>query len=377
MKLSQLGPSYWRLRLQKWPKARMAEEGYALLLPVPGDLPVFLRLALAVCSYQDSRFRVQTIVVPDQMTPAMRHLVAEARPNWSGELLLQPLPLPERWVLPWLGNPGRNHAFQLVTGAGHCGATHIVLHDADLFLLRPDQLDRQFEKCRDGGLACLGISPAWDPWFAEHGRQLAATWELCAAVKWLRGFAPASHMAHDNELFGAKHTFDTTFYPQAMTDQALIGVSPSDDVVHFNYVISNYRRFRRQGSQVWTDVRFRLLLVSLFVELFDKERWASYRLPDLAALGRGLGRDDGPVQFPDVGPGAPEYASFRALLSRALDGPWVAARQLELASSALAPFDRFYSYEPAGSARAAGTPGPGASPQRVKGPPPEGSTTAG
>ena len=59
----------------------------------------------------------------------------------------------------------------------------------------------------------------------------------------MRSFAPVLHMAHQNELFGEKHTFDTTFYPQALTDQSLIDVLPTDDFVHFNYVISNYRQF--------------------------------------------------------------------------------------------------------------------------------------
>jgi hypothetical protein len=343
--LPRFGPRYWHARLRRWPERAAVSDGYSLLVPVPGDLPVFLSLALAVCRHQDPAFRLETIVVPDRLTPAMKDLVAQARRDWPGELRLQPLPAPERWMLPRLGNPGRNHAMQLITGVSRSRATYIVLHDADLFILRRDLHRREFETCRQGGLACLGISPAWDPWFADHGRQLAATWELCAQVQWVRSFAPVLHMAHQNELFGEKHTFDTTFYPQALTDQSLIAVSPTDDFVHFNYVISNYRHFLRPRNERWHDSSFRLLLVRLLVEIFDRERAGTYRLPSLVELGNCLGAESGPVRFPDRPKGDEVYRSFRDLMGRALTGPWVDERRRQLAAGALEPFDRFFGCE--------------------------------
>jgi hypothetical protein len=312
---------------------------------VPGDLPVFLQLALAVCREQRSEFRLETIVIPDRPTQAMRDLVGKARLDWPGDLHLRLLPLPERWVLPRLGNPGRNHALQLISGVAHCRASHIVLHDADLFLGAPGLLDHHYRVCRDRGLACLGVSPPWDPWFAEHGLHLAATWELCAKVEWLRSFRPALHMAHSNRLMGEEHGFDTTFYPQSLTDQRLIGVSPSDDMIHFNYVISNYRHFVRHGCKDWFDTKFRLLFISLLVELFDREHLADYRLPSLADMAAWLGKPDAPVRFPEGDAAEKEYRDFRGLLGRALRGTWVSHRQLELAVGALAPFDRHFGTE--------------------------------
>ena len=346
--MSNLGPRYWEARLARWSAGGQgrdgAADGYSLLVPVPGDLPVFLRLALAVCAHQDPRHRVETIVVPDRMTPEMRHLVEQARPGWDGPLRLAPLPMPERWILPRLGNPGRNHAFQLVTGTARSRATHIVLHDADLFLLQPGVLAAQFELAREQDLSCLGISPAWDPWYREHGLELAATWELCARVDWLRKFPPYMHMAHRAVMFGEEHMFDTTFRPQCLTDPELVGVREDDDaVVHFNYVISNYRNFLRRQGRPWRDGIFRLALISIFVELFDREHRAAYQLPSLGELAACLGREDGPVAFP--GPeAAGKYSDFRRLLGRALTGPWVSAADQEQALEALLPFDRFYAY---------------------------------
>ncbi|MGA3220990.1 MAG: hypothetical protein ABSE77_18255 [Acidimicrobiales bacterium] len=343
--LSRLGPRYWQARFRRWPKRASGSEGYSLLVPVPGDLPVFLRLALAVCRHQDPASRLETIVVPDRVTPLMKDIVDQARRDWPGELVLQALPVPERWVLPRMGNPGRNHASQLIAGVCRSRATHIVLHDADLFLMRPDLHRREFEMCRQRQLACLGISPPWDPWFAEHGRQLAATWELCAQVEWLRSFPPVLHMAHQNDLFGEQHMFDTTFYPQALTDPALIAVSPTDDFVHFNWVISNYRFFLAPHAEPWYDIRFRLFLVRLLVDLFDQEGAGTYRLPSLVELGHCLGAEGGPVRFPERPKGDELYRSFRDLMGRALTGPWVDDHRRQLAAAALAPFDRFYGCE--------------------------------
>ena len=342
-RLSRLGPLYWQARLGRWwgPPSREPADGYSLLVPVPGDLPVFLRLALAVCAHQDSRHRVETVVVPDRMIPDMRRLVDEARLGWDGPLVLAPLPWPERQVLPRLGNPGRNHAIQLVTGVQASRATHIVLHDADLFLLSSGVLDRQYELARDRGLACLGISPPWDNWYRGHGLALAATWELCARVDWLRRFAPYMHMAHRATMFGEEHMFDTTFRAQSLTDPELVGVEGTDDVVHFNYVISNYRNFLRRGGSRWRDGIFRLTLISVFVELFDRANRRAYQLPTLQELAGCLGREDGAVTFPGR-EAAGQYAEFRRLLGRALSGPWMGPGERERLADALAPFDRFY-----------------------------------
>ena len=302
---------------------------------------------------------METIVLPDRMTPEVREIVAKAGRNWPDNLRLQPFGLPERWALPRLGNPGRNHAIQLITGVRVSRASHVVLHDADLFLFHPGQLDRQFERCCKERLACLGVSPAWDQWLADHGLSLAATWELCAQVEWVRSFPPVQHMAHARRMFGERHVFDTTYYPQALTEPHRIGIAPNDDIVHFNYVISNYRRFIRRGQVQWGDGSFRLLLVSLFVAVFDRERAGAYRLPSLGELGSFLGDSAAPVRYPPPEDGAHEYPQFRRRLSKALAGPWVSEQQQQLTADALRPFDRFYGYEDKHPSGMGALPGPG------------------
>src|SRR6266702_4030874 len=94
------GAAYWRLRFRRWGRRLPSEDGYTLLVPVPGDLPVFLDLALAVCRLQKSSSRIATLVLPDVTTPAVEAAVAAARPSWPGPLeLVRQQPL-ERLVLP-------------------------------------------------------------------------------------------------------------------------------------------------------------------------------------------------------------------------------------------------------------------------------------
>jgi hypothetical protein len=340
-----LGARYWRARLGRWPvfAPTAVEEGYTLLVPVPGDLPVFLRVALAVIRHQQADHRVETLVIPDVVTTEVRDIVERTRAEWTGPLRLRPLPFPERWALPRLNNPGRNHAVQLITGTAHSRASHVVLHDADLFLMEPDILDRQYVTCAKRRLACLGVSPVWDPWFAAHDRYPAATWELCARADWLKSFVPALHMAHENELFGERHAFDTTLYPQAITHPDLIGIEPSTDIVHFNYVISHYRHFLRNTATPFTDNRFLLLFIRLLVDLFDASRSNDYRLPSLSDLGACLGRPEPEIAFPSVEEGSEGYLYFRQRVERILSGPWADDRQRQMASSQLRPFDQFYS----------------------------------
>jgi hypothetical protein len=339
-----LGSRYWPLRLSRWPAARRQEPGYALLIPVPGDLPVFLDLALAVCREQEHEHRVQTIVVPDKPSAAIRDTVERQSASWPGRLELVELPWPERWYLPWLRNGSRNHGFQLYAGVGAAEATHIVLHDADLFLLGPGLLDRQYRSCRDGDLACVGVSPVWDRWFAEHGRTLAATWELCASVGWLRGWAPALHLGHDARMWGEDHAFDTTLHPQSLTDPARIAVLEApDEFVHFNYVITTYRIWQRQAGAM-EDNRFLLLLIRLFIDLFAADP-SHYHLPTAPELSHLLGHTDGILRYPEAAEGSEAYRTFRLQLSRALAGPWGGEEQLGRAGEALAPFDRYYEVE--------------------------------
>lgn len=339
---------YWAARFESWNPAPTAQTGYTLLVPVPGDLPVFLELALAVLGTQDATDRVETLVLPDRVTPAMTQIVQQHAADWDGPLKMVPLPMPERVILPRMRNPSRNHGVQVVEGVTKSSGEFIILHDADLFLLEPDVLQEHYRSTKERGLDACGVSPVWDEWFAEHGLQLAATWELCARRDWLRSFPPHMHMGHTAELFGIEHVFDTTLHPQALTDPARIGIADrSEQIVHFNYVISTYRHFQRAREQ-FSDNRFRLLLIRIFIDVFANMPH-TYSLPSLVELSAGLDDPKAQVTYPDPDEKTrADYGHFRTNITRILSGPWVEVSGAEKISRALAGFDEYYEISAAG-----------------------------
>ncbi|QFG69772.1 glycosyltransferase family 2 protein [Ornithinimicrobium pratense] len=332
---------YWTSRFDQWGSRPEQRPGYTLLVPVPGDLPVFLELALQVLGTQGARGRVETLVIPDVVTPAMDAVVARHQADWAGPLELLRLPYPERVLLPRMRNPARNHGVQLLTGVSRTRARYIVLHDADLFLLSPDLLDERVALADREDLDVLGVDPVWDGWFAERGVHLAATWEMIARTDWLRSFPPSMHIGHDGEYDGEKHTFDTCLHPQAVSDPARREVVRSDDVVHFNYVISTYRHFQRARGG-FVDDQFRLLLIRLFVDIFAREEF-DYGLPSLSELAEGLHDAQAPVTYPAAdGTVRESYAGFRGKLDRILQGPWTPPASRSAVSEQLQAFDRYY-----------------------------------
>ncbi|HMC40211.1 MAG TPA: hypothetical protein VKI19_11150 [Acidimicrobiales bacterium] len=339
---TSLRASYWRFRLARWNRRPTTPEpGYTLLLPVPGDIPVFCELALKVCSRQAARHRRRTLVIPDRPSPTVTQLVEKTKPGWQGELEAVLLPRPERWFLPFMNSGSRNHGLQVVKGISVSSTSHVIFHDADLFLLDDDFLDGQYETCRDRELECLGVSPVWDPWYETKGLRLAATWEMVASVPWLRAFPPYRQIGHDGKLFGEVHTFDTTLYAQSLTPGYRVDwVDRSADFVHFNYVITAYRHFQRLGPG-FVDDHFRLLLIALFVDLFSEES-PPQGLPTLAELADGIGDAAAPVRYVRDEAHASRWAGFRAQLDRVLGAEYVAAPAAAEAVTALSAFDQFY-----------------------------------
>jgi hypothetical protein len=333
----------YRLLYPSWRGARPADEpGYSLLLPVPGDLPVFLRIALEVCGAQDPEHRVETLVLPDGTPPGFARAYERAARNWDGgPLRLLPLRRSERAVARWRKNPHLNHWMQLMTGVRAARATHAVWHDADLFVDDPQFLRGHYERCRDRRLAGLGLSEAWDDWYRRHGLDhVVSTWEMVVEVPWARSFAPWEHRGHDGEVDGRPVTFDTSFRPQTRTAPERIGLTDAPPrFVHFNHTICRYREFQRarQRGRAWEDRTFRVLLVRLLADVFDDSGW-EYEAPPVTELLRGLEDPAAPVTYraPETRDG---YAAFRAQLDELADARLIGAARADALRAAVAPFD--------------------------------------
>jgi hypothetical protein len=317
----------WKAIHRKWRPRGPAVPGYSLLVPVPGDLPVFLKIALNVLRRQDATDRVETLVVPDVATPAVRAIVAEQQPTWPGELRLVELPRPDRWVPRLVNRPHHNHWLQLINGAEHARGEFALLHDADLFIHDPTFLREQFQRCRAGNFACFGVHRVWDDWYAQRGRDLTATWEMFFSVDWLRSFPPHLHLGHDGTLDGEPHTFDTTLDPQCRTPAGRIGWhTPAGGLTHFNYVICTYRYFRARKGR-FADDSFRILLIETLGKTFQEA--ADVPLGD--------------VHYETATPAA--YAEFRSKCAELIAGNLLTDSQKSILMHALAPFDKRFVVE--------------------------------
>ncbi len=344
MPRTSLGDKYWRTRLRSWSPANGdLQPGYTLLLPVPGDLPVFLELALAAAASQDSAHRRATMVIPDRPTPEITSIVESYRKDWNDELSVTLLPSPERWFLPIMKSGSRNHGMQLIAGVTQCKTTHILLHDADLFPCNTDLLEQQYLRCVERDLSCFGVSGVWDGWYETHGLKLAATWELVARVEWLRSFTPYQHIGHPDELFDESHVFDTTLFPQAVTDPNKVDhAGLSDEFVHFNYVITAYRFFQRHGPG-YLDDRFLMLFISLMTDLLGAGKYGS-ALPVPEKMVEALHASSPAIQFPAPAIATETYERFRLKLGQVLVAPWLPAASVTRIQPIIEEFDRHYGF---------------------------------
>jgi len=339
--LARLKDTAWRAAFARWPPLRDMLEGYTLLLPVPADLPVFLSLALANAAAQDRNGRVETLVIPDVPSAAFALVYQEARPHFdAGPLRLVELGLAARTVQRVAGNQaGSNYFLQVHAGIAAATTTHVLLHDADLFIEDPGFMARHYRRCADEGLACLGVSPAWDDWLREHGfGHVVATWELMMDTRWAREFPPWQHRGHRARLDGEEHAFDVTLYPQALSAPERCALHDATaSLEHFNYAIGTYRNFQHARGAPFEDDTFRLLLIRL---LSDALEAAPGDVPTIAELARGIEDDLAPVFYSSAA--AHQYPKFRRKLDRVLAGPLFGADARRKIEGALAPFKRAF-----------------------------------
>jgi hypothetical protein len=334
----------YRWLYPRWPTAeRPLDPGYSLLVLTPGDLPVFMQLALRVCNRQDPTSLRETLVLSDsQLMPGFRETFeAEAKSYTASPVRLVNFDWPTLIANRFHPNPFNNCWHQLVNGIRETRTEHALLHDVDLFLFDRDALRRHYEYAVQHNLDCIGSSPPWDDWYRNNGHgHVVATWELLFRTEWARTHAPWVHRAQYGMVDGKGHSFDMMLMAQCRSDATRIRQSPHQPAfIHFSHVISTYRLFQRHRG-AWEDDYFRLLLIRLLIDALDRSGW-HYELPSLADLQAGIGRSDGRVTYatPDC---RSNYREFRAKLEQLLVSDLLDAQQAHLMRAAVAPFDRAF-----------------------------------
>lgn len=238
----------------------------------------------------------------------------------------------------WMNNPHTNCWLQFIRGAKSVRSRYMLWHDADLFIVQKDFVEKLFAGSVEGGFACLGVSKAWDEWYEKNGlSHIVATWELMMEVNWIRRYKPWQHRGHNGRIDGKRHQFDITFLPQCLTSPREVGRLDGDfGFVHFNYVICTYRRFQNCVAR-FEDEGFKLLLVRLLIDVFDDSDWP-YEVPTLDELFLGLSRGSSRVTYLE-GRTKDNYGEFRGKLERLITSGFLGDRRSEFLRERILPFD--------------------------------------
>jgi hypothetical protein len=336
---------FWKLFYSQWNKPAKPIPGYTLLILAPGDLPFFLKIAMEVCATQNSEHLVETLVIPDnRLMPGF----SDRLNQWAKNYAISPIRLVPQTPLEWTftrfhKNAHNNCWMQMVRGINAVRTTHALWHDVDLFIHEPDFLKAHYETCVTKNYACLGVSKAWDSWFEERGiTHLVGTWELMFDVNWVRSFSPWQHRGHDEIVNGERHTWDISFWPQYQTPPEQVGRHEKEwGFIHFNYITGNYRRFQ-QSSGSFEDKEFKLLLVRLLIDAYDKSGWV-YEVPSAIDLAEGITDSSRRVTYVQEQTWQ-NYPAFRAKFQQLMDSKLLDDEKTSALATGIAPFDRRYGW---------------------------------
>ncbi|MGH8626876.1 MAG: hypothetical protein ACREYC_16995 [Gammaproteobacteria bacterium] len=320
--------------------------GYSALLPVPADLPVFLQIALKSLMTQDQEHLAEVLVLPDIPSQEFRAVFEKLTEGISSSRIrLIEMSGKDMTVARLYKTPNVYYFLQILNGIRNARSTHVLLHDADLFLFSRDFLRRHYEECLQRCVSVLGVDRR-SITRLEECRHIVATWEMIATVEWAMRFKPHEHRGHRRLFRGRLMNFDSTLLPQFLTDPREIGINEEfgeDDYVHFNFVISVYRLFRKFRGR-FEDEHFKLLLIRSLIDALGDAGW-TYSVPSMTELVNALDGKDDRVSYIESRT-RKGYEIFRRNLERLRQSGILGAEAGDILKRQLIPFDERFVWMP-------------------------------
>jgi hypothetical protein len=336
------------LMRRRWPRSRALEEGYAILLPTPMDMPFMLRFALEGLRHINTENCRQILVVPDAWGTdggeALRCVASEFDDPRIAMAPLRPIDYRLVRIMRYFAVP---HWLAFVNGTAQTRCAYAFLHDADAFFIEREGLERHYRECRDRGMFTLGVSARTDEGFLRVGcSRIAATWELMYSVAWALGHGPLAFMPGKWTTPHGLWTFDSMLRPQYLDyASGKIGVMESPPAfVHFYGVIGAYRAYqqrrRKPTGRPIVDQRLRLLLLALFEDLIPATT-GRRALPTVEELERGLTDPSAPVTYATV-EAAHSYPFFHEQIELLYQTPTFRGPRADQLRERLRPFDEYF-----------------------------------
>lgn len=283
---------------------------------------------------------VEVFVVPDKPSPYFRGIFDSLVTDYSFQSIrLIEMNRVDKMFAAIADNPNMNHFLQLFNGMDHCSSTHVLLHDADLFLSPGNFLRKHFEACASSHYNVLGVNVKK---FTDDGRPLAATWEMMASMEWLKSFKPYELKAQVTFINGKRYEFDTMLLPQYMTSPAKIALRSADaEFVHINYLISRYRRYLKT-QKPFEDSQFKLLFIKLLIDSHDTADW-KHDVPSMENCIAGLTGHDSKVSYTQEET-ASYYPYARGKIQKLCQLGLLTPNQKKTIVRSIEPFDQWFQW---------------------------------
>ena len=332
----------------RWRRPYPTVDGYTILLPSPMDMPFLLQFALEELRHLNTSHCRQIIVIPDgcgtDRGAALREVVDSCG---DSRVELARLRAAAHFVVHGIRRSGGEianwtHWAMIIEGINRAKCDYIFLHDADACCLESDGLERQYRECLDRGMATLGVTARWDPFFREIGYTIPGTYELMFSARWVRRHTPLDLKGRRRQTTHGLRVFDTMLYPQFQDYRSgRVGIlDPPLQLVHFSGAITFYRKFCDRGGQSVIDEYFRLLFLALMEDLFPSPS-GDRLLPSTSMLAQGLDDPSAPVTY-----GSPratrEYPTFRTMIEHLCNSPIFQGPRAQQIRASIYPFDRHY-----------------------------------
>jgi len=235
--------------LLRWKPLESPDEGFSIVLGVPWDLRHLLAVNLRFVARTDcSRLRAVHVVFDRLHRDGMEELAARTREAFPT------LPLRFHW---YEGLAGRlvervhvstfYNSMNTVLALAACTTRHAILHDFDLYPLRPDHFTSIVDAMRDNRWRFSGHELTEFDGLSPEDMQIG-TWTLGVDVEWLRARHRPIHCFHRMTRHrGRLFNLDPYAWLQFRTpDRGLTGVDPKA-FCHVKNLCSTYLRFLKRA----------------------------------------------------------------------------------------------------------------------------------
>jgi len=183
--------------LTPWPSMSEPEEGYSIILGVPWALRHILAVNLDFIERCDRSRMIDLHIVFDRpRKPGME--------EFANDLVQRRRDLPIRcqWHAPVAGRIAERvnvstfyNGMNIVTALSACRARAMILHDFDLYPLRPDYFEKLGARILDDGLRFAGLERTQYDGLTDED-EIYGTWGLAMDASWLRNNATPASIFH-------------------------------------------------------------------------------------------------------------------------------------------------------------------------------------